>query len=81
MKKVFYVRPVWDDEAKTYYTDSDILGLAIETPSLDEFEELVAELGPMMIMANHRTAEDAAEIPTIDLVPTIVFQKPLAAAS
>ena len=80
MKKSFYVRAVWDDEAKTYYTESDIRGLAIETRSLDEFEELVFELGPDMIMANHLTAEDVAGTPLRNLVPTIVFQKPLAKA-
>ncbi len=79
MQKRFYVRAVWDDEAKTYYTESDIWGLHIETPSLDEFEELVFELGPQMIMANHLTADDAAKTPLLDLVPTIVWQRPLAA--
>ena len=80
MQKHYYVRAVWDDEAKTYYTDSDIWGLHIETPSLDEFEELVFELGPEMIMANHLTAEEGASTPLRQLVPTIVFQRPRAAA-
>jgi hypothetical protein len=81
MQKRFYVRAVWDDEAKTYYSESDIWGLHLETPSLDEFEELVFELGPQMIMANHLTADDAAKTPLLDLVPTIVWQRPLAAVS
>jgi hypothetical protein len=81
MQKHYYVRAVWDDEAKTYYTESDIWGLHIETSSLDEFEDLVVELGPQMIMANHLTAEEAAKTPLVDLVPTIVFQRPLAAVS
>lgn len=51
MQKHYYVGAIWDDEAKTYYTESDIQGLHIESPSLDEFEELVFELGPEMIMA------------------------------
>jgi hypothetical protein len=33
MKKHYFVRAVWDDEAKTYYTESGIHGLFIETPS------------------------------------------------
>ena len=81
MKKHYFVRAVWDDEAKTYYTESDINGLFIETPSLEEFEELVFELGPEMIMSNHLSAEDLAATPLRDLVPTIVYQRPLAAVS
>lgn len=81
MQKKYFVRPVWDDEAKTYYTDSDIVGLNIETPSLDEFEELVFRFGPELIMANHRSAEELVATPLVDLVPTIVFQRPLAVAS
>lgn len=81
MNKHYFVRAVWDDDAKTYYTESDILGLHIETPSLDEFERLVFELGPEMIMSNHVTAEELAQKPLRELVPTIVYQRPLAAAS
>ncbi|HZY67981.1 MAG TPA: DUF1902 domain-containing protein [Devosia sp.] len=80
MKKRFFVRAVWDTEARTYYTESDISGLHIETPSLEEFEELVFDLGPEMIMANHLTAEEMAGTPLRELVPTIVYQRPLAAA-
>ena len=75
------VRPVWDDEAKTYYTDSDIVGLNIETPSLDEFEELVFRFGPEMIMANHLRTEDLVKTPLIDLVPTIVWERPISKAA
>jgi hypothetical protein len=80
MQKSYHVRAVWDDEAKTYYTDSDIVGLAIETPSIQEFEELVFDLGPQLIMANHMTAEDLVGTPLRDLVPTIVYHRPLAKA-
>ena len=81
MKKTYYVRAVWDPEVRTYYTESDIRGLAIETPSLEEFEELVFELGPELIMANHMTKQDLSDTPLRDLVPTIIWQKPLAAVS
>lgn len=80
MQKHYYVRAIWDDEAKTYYTESDISGLHIETASLDEFEDLVFELGPEMIMANHLSAEEIAGTPLRQLVPTIVFQRPQVAA-
>lgn len=53
MKRSFYIRPVWDDEAKVFYSDTDISGLNIETDTLEEFYELVAEYAPDMIEANH----------------------------
>jgi hypothetical protein len=80
MKKHYFVRAVWDDEAKTYYTESGIHGLFIETPSLEEFEELAFDLGPELIVANHMSAEESASRPVLELITTIVFQKPLAAS-
>jgi hypothetical protein len=41
MKRTFFVRAVWDDEVKRYYSESDINALAIETDTLDEFEEVM----------------------------------------
>jgi hypothetical protein len=81
MQTRFFVRAIWDDDARVYYSDTDIRGLVIEAPTIDEFEELVFELGPEMIMANHLTPEDVSVTPLRDLVPTIVFQRPLAAVS
>ena len=53
MKRTFSVKPVWDDEAQVYYAQSDIEGLHIEASSLEEFEEIVIEEAPELIMANH----------------------------
>lgn len=33
----FYVRPVWDEEAKVYYSESNIFGLHIEGETEEEF--------------------------------------------
>ncbi len=53
-KRVFSVSAVWDDEAKVHYSQSDIDGLHIEAATLEEFEDLLMELGPEMIRSNHR---------------------------
>ena len=35
MKKTFYVRALWDEEAKRFYSESDIHGLHIETDTVE----------------------------------------------
>ena len=49
----FYVKPVWDGEAKVYYSDTNIFGLHIEAKTKDEFDTLVQELAPDLILENH----------------------------
>jgi len=81
MQRTYYVRAIWDDEAKTYYNESDIRGLHIETPSLEEFAELVSELGPDMLATNHLSEQDLANKSLPELVPTIVMYRPEPAAA
>ena len=50
----FVVIPVWDKEAKVWYTEGNIIGLNLETKTLEELIELVREFAPEMIEANHR---------------------------
>lgn len=76
MKRTFYVRAVWDAEVKKYYTESDILGLAIETKTLEEFEEVMNEVAIELIMSNHMSTEDLISNSIRDLVPTIIWQRP-----
>ena len=76
MKRNFYVKAVWDDEAKVFYADSDIKGLGIEAADLDTFEEVMNAHAIELIMANHVTAKEAMTIPVCDLVPTIIYHKP-----
>jgi hypothetical protein len=76
MKRTFYVRAVWDAEVKKYYTESDILGLAIETKTLEEFEEVMNEVAVELIMSNHMSTEDLISNSIRDLVPTIIWQRP-----
>ena len=53
MKRTFFVAAQWDSEASVFCSDSDIDGLHIEASSLDEFESLVVELAPELIIENH----------------------------
>jgi hypothetical protein len=75
-KRAFTVRAIWDDEARTYYSDSDIVGLHIEAASLDEFEALMRNLAPELIVANHISKPELATTPLSDLIPTIVWERP-----
>ncbi len=76
MKRDFYVRALWDDEAKRWYSESDIHGLHIETDTLDEFEEVMKDVAAELVLANHFSKEDIASVPLKDLVPTILWERP-----
>ncbi len=75
MKRTFTVKAVWDDEAQVFYAQSDIEGLHIEAASLDEFEEIIIDAAPELIMANHRSVSEIAERPLKDLIPAILWQR------
>ena len=53
MKLTFSVKAIWDNEAQVFYVQSDIEGLHIEATSLDEFEEIMLDTAPELIMVNH----------------------------
>jgi hypothetical protein len=81
VKRAFHVRAVWDPEARVYFSESDIEGLHIETADVDEFESLLFELAPDLVIANHVSANDLATIPMRDLVPAILWQRPVDSAA
>jgi hypothetical protein len=76
MKKTFYVRALWDDEAKRFYSESDIDGLHIETDTVDEFEEVMKDVAAELVLSNHYSAEELASIPLKDLTPIILWERP-----
>lgn len=76
MKRTFYVKALWDEEAKVFISESDIEGLHIEAESLDAFEEVMFEHALELIMTNHVTLAEVAETPMKDLVPAILWQRP-----
>ena len=75
-KRVFTVTALWDEEAKVFYAQSDIIGLHIEAPTVDDFEALMLELGPSLVMANHVTEDELRSTAPEDLIPTIIWQRP-----
>jgi hypothetical protein len=81
MKRTFTVEAIWDDEAGVYYAKTDIIGLAIEAVTLDEFEKILNEFAGELIIANHITADDLASTPLKYLMPLIIWQRPIAIAA
>ena len=77
-RRIFKVTAVWDEDAKVFFSQSDIDGLHIEAETLEEFEDLLLEMGPEMALANHLIPENSQQ-PISDLVPAIVWQRPAAA--
>jgi hypothetical protein len=74
-KRMFYVTAFWDPDAGVYVSESDIIGLHIEAATLDEFEDLLMDIAPDLIMANHMTTDDLKK-QTRDLIPAILWQRP-----
>ncbi len=77
MKRAFTVKALWDAEAEIFYSESDIKGLHIEAATLDEFEAVMHEVAAELIVANHMSAAEIASIPLRELLPTIVWVKPI----
>jgi hypothetical protein len=75
-KRMFTVTALWDDEAKVYYSQSDITGLHIEATTLDEFEAVMMDVAPGLVIANHVSKPDLATTALEDLVPAILWQRP-----
>lgn len=55
-KRMFSVKAIWDKEAGVYVAESDIIGLHIEAATIDEFESVMMDVAPELIMANHVSA-------------------------
>ena len=79
IKRSFYVRAVWGPEVKRHYSESDIWGLHIETDTIEEFEEVMNDVAAELIVANHISPADLANTPIQELVPTIVWERPVPA--
>ena len=79
--RTFRVRAVWDEDASVFYSKSDIIGLHVEASTFAEFEVVLMEVAPDLIVANHMSAADFDSTPLRDLMPAIVLEMPLARAS
>ncbi|MCY3838199.1 MAG: DUF1902 domain-containing protein [Gammaproteobacteria bacterium] len=76
MKRKYLVTAIWDEEAQIFYSKSDIHGLHIEAETLDEFESLIVDLAPDLIIENHLSSEEVNTTPLRDLIPSIVLREP-----
>lgn len=74
--KMYTVKAVWDEEAKVFYSESDIIGLHVEAESLGEFEEILNELVGELIVTNHITADEFAQKKLGDLIPSVRWEIP-----
>lgn len=60
MACTYTVKAVWDAEAGVWISQSDIIGLHIEAPTLDEFEDVLADVAGELVAANHVSTENVA---------------------
>ncbi|MBK8458177.1 MAG: DUF1902 domain-containing protein [Phyllobacteriaceae bacterium] len=78
MKRTYSIAALWDDEAKVFYSESDIIGLHIEAGTIEEYETVMHEVAVELIVANHLTASEIANKSLKDLMPAILWQRPIA---
>lgn len=71
IKRMFSVTAHWDDEAKVFYSNSDIIGLHIEANTIEDFEAVMMDVAPGLVVANHLTQEELQLLPPEDLSPAV----------
>lgn len=52
MARTFYVKAIWDSEAEVWCSESDIPGLALQSETLEEFEDLIRHFAPDLLASN-----------------------------
>lgn len=81
MKRKYFVTAVWDEDAQVFYSESDIEGLHIEADTMEEFESVMVELAPDLIITNHLSPDEIGEVPLRELIPSIVLRSSASAGS
>ena len=81
MKRKYFVTAVWDADEQVFYSESDIEGLHIEADTMEEFESVMVELAPDLIIANHLSPDEIGEVPLRELIPSIVLRSSVSAGS
>lgn len=76
MQRTFTVKALWDEEAKVFISESDIIGLHIEADTIEKFEEIMQDMAVEFIIQNHLSAPEIASKSIRDLVPAILWQRP-----
>ncbi|MEO9685693.1 MAG: DUF1902 domain-containing protein [Tateyamaria sp.] len=72
----FYIKALWDEESGVFYSESDIMGLHIEAETVEEFQAIMKDLAPAMIMENHVSKKDFSKKSILDMIPSIFFTPP-----
>lgn len=60
MARSFYVKALWDAEAKVWYSETDIPGLVLQAGTLEEFEDLIRHFAPDLLASNLNIHEPVA---------------------
>lgn len=74
-QRSFVVSALWDDDAQVFYSQSDIIGLHVEAATIEEFESLVMDLAPELVIENH-LKQDLGTLPLRELIPSIFLNRP-----
>ena len=69
LKRNFFVEACWDEEARVFFSRSDITGLHIETATLEEFQAVMDDVTLELIIANHISPETLATKAPKDWMP------------
>ena len=72
----FYIKALWDEESGVFYSESDIIGLHIEAATVDEFQAIMEDLAPAMVMENHVSKKKKKKKSILDMIPSIFFTSP-----
>jgi len=70
----FEIAAVWDEAAKVWISETNIIGLHIEAETLEAFEHEVHEHASDLILRNHIDRNDWATKSLRDLIPTIFLR-------
>jgi hypothetical protein len=76
MKTTFFVKALWDDEAKIWYSETDIEGLFINAKDLEEFEEVINGFAGDLVLENHWRRDQVSDELMKTTVPIILWQRP-----
>ena len=53
VKRTFFVKALWDADAKVFYSESDTEDLHIEADTVEQFEDVMFDTAIDLIVANH----------------------------
>jgi adenylate kinase len=73
-RRNFTVVAKWDEDAKVFYSESDIIGLHIEADTIEGFEAIMYQEAPDLIVANHMSKPELARSNIRDLIPAIFLR-------